>query len=507
MGRPQQEQARRSVGLQGVRRVERSRDCTRTNVVIGIIAACVVGLAVVWGGCGTSGATTSSASTTTSAAGETSSSSVPSSVPTSATSSTTLSAVAGDWPTYHHDQARTGVSSDQLALGQAQQSWSSAALDGAVYAQPLVVGNQVLVATEGNTVYALEADTGAIVWQINLGEPVPGDELPCGNIDPSGMTGTPVIDVASGVLYAVANLRSGPHHELFALDLATGAVRWHRSIDPPGLPASVEQERGALALAGGRVYVPFGGLYGDCGQYKGAVVSVAADGSGDLTSYEVPTIRMAGIWNPAGPVVDTNGDLWVTTGNSESQGSFDYGNAVIRLSPELTVQDYFAPTDWVDLNAGDVDLGSLGPVLLENGRVLAVGKSGTAYLLDSANLGHVGGELVSTSIGSSAFGAAATLGSMVFVPGTGALVALRVSGDAIEVAWSSQGGAGPPIVAAGAVWALFHDGQLKALDPATGAVSFSAQLAPPVSRFVSLSAAGGRLFVPDGNKMTAFVLR
>ena len=445
---------------------------------------CLVSLALVMGACGTSGA-----------------------VSTSVQPSTTLSAAAGDWPVYHHDAARSGVSSDQLALGEVQEAWTSAPLDGALYAQPLVVGDRVLAATEGNTVYAIDSASGAIIWQTNLGEPVPGSELPCGNIDPSGITGTPVVDVTSGTLFAVANLRSGPHHELFALDLLAGAVRWHRSIDPPGLSPQVEQERGALALANGRIYVPFGGLYGDCGQYKGAVVSAAADGSGGLTSYVVPTSRMAGIWNPAGPVVDSNGDLWVTTGNSESQGSFDYGNAVIRLTPNLIVQDYFAPTDWAVLNAGDVDLGSLGPVLLPNGRTLAVGKSGMAYLLGTANLGHVGGALASVQIGSSAFGAGARMGSIVFVPCTRALVALRAAADALEVAWSVPGGAGPPIVAAGTVWSLFHDGQLKALDPATGAVSFSIRLTSPVSRFVSLAAAGGRLFVADGNKMMAINLR
>jgi outer membrane protein assembly factor BamB len=313
--------------------------------------------------------------------------------------------------------------------------------------------------------------------------------------------------VAAGTLYVVANLRSGPHHELFALDLTTGATRWHRTVDPPGLPANVEQQRGALTLAGGRVYVPYGGLYGDCGSYKGAVVSVPADGSGDLAAYIVPTARMAGIWNPAGPAVDSNGDLWVTTGNSESQAAFDYGDAVIRLSPALALVDYFAPTDWTALNAGDVDLGSLGPVLLPGGRVLAAGKDGMAYLLDAAALRHVGGELAKVDLGAGVFGAAATQGSMVFVPSTGALVGVRVSGDRLEVAWRLDGGAGPPIVVGGAVWSLGYDGTLRAVDPASGAVRFSTGLGRPVSRFVSPSAAGGRLFVPDGSTVAAFGLR
>jgi outer membrane protein assembly factor BamB len=469
---------------------------------------CVAGLALALEACATGGAfTTSIPPSTSPTSAFVTPSTPPTSAPTSVTPSTTSSAGAGDWFTYHHDAARSGVASDQLPLGRVRQAWVSAPLDGAVYAEPLVVGGRVVVATEANSVYVLDATSGAAVWHQTLGDPVPGNMLPCGNIDPSGITGTPVVDVSAGTIYVVANLRSGVHHELFALDLATGAVRWHRPIDPPGLSPLVEQERGALALAGGRVYVPFGGLYGDCGQYRGAVVSSAADGSGQLAAYVVPTSRMAGIWNPAGPVVDAHGDLWVTTGNSESQSSFDFGNAVIRLSPQLSVGDYFAPADWAALNAGDTDLGSLGPVLLPENRVLAVGKSGIAYLLDGGNLGHVGGAIASTRIGSSAFGAAATTGSMVFVPCSGALVAVRVAGDQIAVVWSLPGGAGPPIVAAGEVWSFGYDGQLRAVDPGTGTIKFSTQLTPPVSRFVSLAAAGGRLFVADGTKIVAFRLR
>jgi outer membrane protein assembly factor BamB len=473
-------------------------------------ALCVTGLAFTLAACGGSVAPStstepsiSSTSTPTSVASSTTSASTP----TSASSSTTLQGGTGDWPTYHHDAGRSGVSSDQLPLGTVKQAWRSVALDGAIYAEPLVVDGHVLVATEANSVYALDAATGTVVWQVNLGQAVPGSELPCGNIDPSGITGTPVVDVSSGTIYIAAFLRTGPHHELFALDLATGTTRWHRAIDPPGLSPLVEQERGALTLAGGRVYVPYGGLYGDCGQYQGAVVSAASDGTGALTSYVVPTSRMAGIWNPAGLVVDSTGDLWVTTGNSASQSSFDFGNAVIRLSPQLAVLDYFAPDDWVSLNARDADLGSLGPVLLPNNRVLAVGKTGAAYLLDGAKLGHVGGALASAQIGSSAFGAAAVTGSMVFVPCSGALVGIQAAGDRIVVAWSLSGGHCPPIVAAGQVWSLAYDGRLTAVDPETGAVRFSTQLSAPASRFFSPAAADGRLFVADGTNIAAFGLR
>ncbi len=429
--------------------------------------------------------------------------SAPGSTPTSAASS-----ASGDWAAYHHDAARTGVSSDQLPLGTVRRAWVSAALDGALYAEPLVVGDRVLAATEGNSVYAIDAASGSIVWRAALGEPVAGSDLPCGNIDPSGITGTPVVDPSTRTMYVVAFLRSGgPHHELFALDLGTGAIRWRRAIDPPGLSPLVEQQRGALALAGGRVYVPYGGLAGDCGPYRGAVVSAATDGAGPLTHYTVPTRRMAGIWNPAGPVVDSTGDLWVTTGNSDSQGAFDFGNAVIRLSPDLTVRDYFAPADWRSLNATDADLGSLGPVLLPGDRVLAVGKTGAAYLLDRRHLGNVGRPLATARLGSAAFGAAATLGSTAFVPFQDALMGVQTTGDRIAVVWRLPRGSGPPIVAAGAVWSLGRDGVLRALDAASGTVRFTSRVSRPVSRFVSLSAAGGRLFVADGTRIAAFSLR
>src|SRR5207244_3913513 len=160
-------------------------------------------------------------------------------------------------------------------LGAIRKAWTSPSLDGKVYAQPLIAGDLVIVATEGDSVYALARDSGAVVWRAALGQPVSGRSLPCGNIDPSGITGTPV---------------------------------------------------------------------GDCGAYKGAVVSVAADGSGDLGAYIVPTTREAGIWAPGGPVVDGGGHIWVATGNSESNSRFDYGNAVIHLSPALSAVDYFAPT-------------------------------------------------------------------------------------------------------------------------------------------------------------------
>ena len=121
------------------------------------------------------------------------------------------------------------------------------------------------------------------------------------------------------------------------------------------------------------------------------MVGLALDGSGDLLDYEVPAQR-AGIWAPSGIAVDHTGDLLVATGNSNSTDTFDYGNATIRLSPDLKVVDYWAPSNWPELNSGDVDLGSIGPAVLPNGVVFQGGKDGVGRLLRLDHLGGIGGE-------------------------------------------------------------------------------------------------------------------
>ena len=139
--------------------------------------------------------------------------------------------------------------------------------------------------------------------------------LPCGNINPTGITGTPVYDPATGLVFAVAFL-AGNHHELVAVDAETGAVAWTRPVDPPGSHPEVEQERGALLLSNGVVWVPFGGLYGDCGPYHGYMVGVPTSGpSGAAAIYQVPSAREAGIWTPAGAAADSAGHVYVSVGN------------------------------------------------------------------------------------------------------------------------------------------------------------------------------------------------
>ena len=201
--------------------------------------------------------------------------------------------------------------------------------------------------------------------------------MPCGNVDPLGVTSTPVADPAHNRLYVVAAVRP-VHHELFVLDLATGAVAAHRTVDAPGADPRVHNQRAALTLGSDRVYVPFGGRFGDCGDYHGLVVGAPLDGSGDLTIFRLPTTREGGFWTPPGATVAPDGTLLLASGNSAGAARYDFGNSVVRVSADLgRIVDSWAPTDWAQLNRGDTDVGSTGPVLLGS-RVFQIGKGGSA---------------------------------------------------------------------------------------------------------------------------------
>jgi outer membrane protein assembly factor BamB len=388
--------------------------------------------------------------------------------------------------------------------GPVAKAWTSATLDGTVYAGPLVVGDRVIVATEGDTVYALGASSGAIVWSTNLGAPMDGSALPCGNIDPSGITGTPVIDPDGGTIWVVAFVKPG-RHDLVALDLASGGVKTRRTADPPGANPLEEQERGALSRAGGTVYVPYGGLYGDCGNYHGFVVGFPESGSGAVRAWQVPTARGGGLWAASGPVIGPNGDLWVTTGNAQSTSAFDDGNAVIRLSPDLNQRDVFAPADWASLSASDGDLGSMSPTLVPEGLVFQVGKEGVGYLLSASHLGGVDGQVFSAKVCDAAFGGTAVSGTRVFVPCRNGLVALDVRpGPRFVVAWRHGGaGAGSPVVAGGDVWMVDTDGGLWALDEADGRVRANENLGQ-VTHFPAVAIGGGQLFTATGARVVSY---
>jgi outer membrane protein assembly factor BamB len=391
-----------------------------------------------------------------------------------------------------------------------QPEWTSPVLDGEVYAQPLLIGSTVIVATENDTVYAFDSASGARLWMRQLATPVPGSALPCGNIDPSGITGTPVADPRTGLLWVVTY--SAPFtHTLWSLDLATGAVRSARNANPPGADEPAEQQRGALALDGSMVYIPYGGLYGDCSDYHGWVVgmSTASPVSTGKVTWQTPTEK-AGIWAPPGPVVAADGSIYVATGNGVPVNVAEDSDSVIRLSPSLSVEGSFTPADYAELSADDLDLGSTSPVLLPGGLVFEAGKQGVGYVLSGGDLGGIGGQLASSAVCGGGFGGAAVDGDVVYLACFDGLYAVRVTPGtgsrrpSLSVVWSQTGfQPGPPIVAGGIVWAVETRGRLVGFDQEAGAVRYS-QAIRVAGSFPSPAAADGRLFVPDGNRLAVF---
>ena len=432
-------------------------------------------------------------------------SAAPSGEPSATTSAgtTNTSTQPAAWLTYGHDAARSGVDPSSPPVSSPRRAWTSPRLDGAVYAQPLIDGDTVLVATEGGSLYGLDAGSGAVRWRRHVADPVSRSALPCGNIFPLGITGTPVIDPTTHVAYAVAETGGG-EHRLAAVDVKDGSLRWTRAVDTGGTQRIAQQQRAALALTRGRVVVAMGGLNGDCGDYKGYVVAVDADGGGPLRSWVVPTTREGGIWASAGPVIgESSPDVFVVTGNGEQTRRFDHGNAVVRLTPDMQEVGYFASPDWSDLNAGDIDLGSTGAAVVPGGRLIVAGKDGVAYLLHQDRLGGIGGQAARVTVGGSVFGGIAVDGDVAYVPSRSALVAVRVgSGDSLSIVWRSQA-VWTAMVAGGRVWGLSEDGTLLGIDPRNGAVRARLR-AGSVEHFAVPSAADGRLYVGTSSGVVAF---
>src|ERR1700722_86846 len=255
--------------------------------------------------------------------------------------------------TYHHSLQRPGAyKMPDLTLAAAADMHLDGRFHGRVkgqiYAQPLYwqpSGGKavVIAATESNFVYALDAKTGDTVWQAKLGVPVPLNQLSCGNIDPVGVTGTPVIDPAAGVLYldALQKTRSGPKHMIYALSLTDGSVvsGWPLDVKAElakarvNFSATTQGERSAVQLFGGALYVNYGGYWGDCGSYHGTVIQVQTSPPKLVANWQTRA-NGGGIWAQGG-VAGDGAYLFATTGNTFSAGKWSGGEAIVRLMPGL----------------------------------------------------------------------------------------------------------------------------------------------------------------------------
>jgi uncharacterized protein (TIGR03437 family) len=337
----------------------------------------------------------------------------------------------------NYDLRQTGANLQETTLTPAM-NWSTFGkvgtypVDGQVFAQPLYVNglaiggvkrNVLYVATEGNSVFAFNADdpqSATPFWQVNLGPTVPSGLFNFTDIVPEiGILGTPAIDANAQVLYVVADTLppgafSNPVFQLHALSLVDGHDMFGGPVpiaaSVPGTGAGSNNgtlafnafwqlQRPGLILANGTLYIAFGS-HADTGNYQGW-----------LLAYDASTLKQTAVFNSApngqqgafwhsgrGPAVDTNGDVYAATGNGDFDGVANFSESVLRLAgPNLSLLDWYTPEDWSDLNSHDDDVGSAGTILIANTHLLlSGGKSGLLYLVEDDNMGHLGANTTST---------------------------------------------------------------------------------------------------------------
>jgi outer membrane protein assembly factor BamB len=448
----------------------------------------------------------------------------------------------------------------QTAGGLVADKTFAPAIIGDVYASPLFLeagldGKDVLyVATEENNAYAIDASDGTVLWHTALGAGVALSEFGCGNIDPVGVTSTPVLDIAYRelVLVGTVDVDAGvPHHTIYGLSIDTGARLWSIDIDDTiaGFDTKFQGQRASLLLLNDVVYIAFGGYYGDCGNNSGYVMGLPlATAPNGLYKYQTPG-RGGAIWAPNGIASDGT-SVFAVTGNGEgSQPTWASGDsdALLRLdAAQLTFSgnpaDYFAFNEWMSLSASDADFGSNGTVLFNlagagSGELaVCMGKQRTAYLIDRANMGGIQtpdnplAELQHSTISSDATGGMAAYqtasGRYVAFNAScnnsgGTLGALKVSPgspptltQAFCVSQGTSGGdtGGSPIVttsdgtADAVVWGTgaSGDNKLHGVDGDTGASIITSTAMPGVIHWVAPLVAKGSLYVPANGTVYAF---
>ncbi len=323
--------------------------------------------------------------------------------------------------TYHNSNTRHGDYvvpglTAATAAGMKLDPAFSATLSGNIYAQPLywqatgAKTGRLIVATENNIVYALNPATGVAIWHTQLAAAAPLSAFPCGNINPEGITGTPVIDQATGTLYLNALSQTGgntPQQLAYAISLKDGKVLPGWPIDVAAsltaqgvvFSALTQGERSGALFFEGNLYLVYGGKAGDCGTYHGTVVQIDPTKPAVVASWSTRA-NGGGIWSQGGIAGDGK-SLFTTTGNTIGASSWGDGEAIFRLKPglahSLNTRDYFAPTNWQALDSADQDLGGTEALPLEAAsdgsksepRILALGKNGYAYLVNTANLGGI----------------------------------------------------------------------------------------------------------------------
>jgi hypothetical protein len=458
---------------------------------------------------------------------------------------------------YHNHENRDGLYVDPAfttnAAGALKRDLSfSGVVSGNIYAQPLYLEGgpagqaMVITVTESNNVCALDVVNGGIIWQRHLGQPVGHTSLPCGNIDPLGITGTPVIDLATRTLFvdAMTTPDNGTtkKHLIYALNVDTGTTNSGWPVDLNATVSSgslafnstVQNQRSALALLGGYLYATYAGHAGDCGAYHGWIVGIPLSEPSAVSAWATPA-QGGGAW-AVGGIASDGVNPFMASGNTFSATVWGGGESIIRFSPgpvfTSQTQDYWTPTNWTTLDLNDQDLGGSGalpvdvPGAVPSQLILALGKDGAAYLLNRTNLGGISAPLAKIAVSSTAIiQAACTYRTaqgvyVVFCANTSQLRAFRLNPTTpptMTSAWTvSEGGRGSPFVTSTdgtnnvVVWGIGaeSDQRLHGFDGDTGAVVFSGgganELMAGTHRFQTAIAARGRIYVATDHKVYAF---
>jgi uncharacterized protein (TIGR03437 family) len=496
--------------------------------------------------------------------------------------------------TYRNNLARTGENLQETILTPSNVrpdqfgKLFAHALDGQVYAQPLYlpsvaipgkgIHNVVFIATAHDTVYAFDADSNsginaAPLWQVSLADAAAGerpanltDVQGCNSMTPEiGVTGTPVIDTATGTLYVIAlTIRDGSFiHRLHALDIGTGA-------ELPGSPTVVgasvpgtgdglfshdgivsfhpylQKNRAGLLLLNGVVYTAWTS-YCDGGAYHGWIIG-----------YDDKTLRQLSIFNSspnswqssfwmggAAPAADSEGNIYVISGNgifdADTNGA-DFGDSVLKLSSSggVAVADYFTPFNQEYLNRNDMDLGSSAAVLLPDAAgtnahphlLISAGKEGRIYLIDRDQMGRFNGtgdqivQSLQGAVGPLYGGPAYFNNTVYFSASHDALKAFSISDGQLATSPTSQSkqvfdypGAIPTTSANGSadgiVWLMEGSGggTLHAYDASNVANEiFNSQMKGPRDalgsfvRFTIPTVANGKVYAGTGSSLAVFGL-
>jgi hypothetical protein len=417
------------------------------------------------------------------------------------------------------------------------------AITGNVHAQPLYIeggknGPMIIVVTASNNVYALHADTGTPIWSRTDIGPAATSGFLCGNENPVGIIGTPVVDLASRSLFFNAMKQGTPlKHFIYSLDVDTGATHTGWPVDVsaavPQFESRVHEDRGALAVVNGIVYVPYSGYFGDCGSYHGTVVGVHIDNPSMVAAWRTVATG-GGIWGHSGVASDGT-NMFVITGNTfNAGGNWSGGEAIVRLQAGPVFSgnptDFWAPTDWQSLDNSDTDLGGCSAILIDvpganpSQLVLALGKDGNAYLVDRNNLGGVAAPVAELDNvdgvirgQSSATYTTAAQGTYFVFRASGEIRAYKITATnppAIMFAWNAnQSGQGSPWVTTtdgtnnAIVWVVGAqgDGKLHGYNGDTGDVIFTSnETMSGTRKWNSGMVARGSIYVANDNKVYKF---